>query len=635
MSNINDTDNIQYTYPIYPWEKDWSQVYIYQWHLVDHGEFQDYDFGPASVRKTLEQIKKIDNVTRGIPKVIILCGWQTYVQNKATWDTQFPSFVVTSDDFIDKTIGETPEDAIRWLMAEAKKYNTDVSFHLDFALAQEHSPLWKEYAELDLLCKNADGSIRDYTPHWEGRVNLKREFDAGLFQRRIAEFIETYPEVLNTKLLHNDWNTVESSDYHGISTDDDIAALRRCMAWIKKTYRIDTSCEVIAAGGRYEYDYGMQCMSLSFCRFDDAVKVDYMKVPAYILCGGDAGDILDSNRYDGKLKFSDYHNLFGSSIQGEGGNSYCEDNYKSGVINNRLFRDFCYGTLTWYYLNRLLRISFDEDIKKVIYSDNVVSYIENDMLYITKDGEYIRCGSDIFIPALWKIKNKEIMAWSDNGYKNKRWKLPENWSEYKSVDLYNNNLTGISFRETLQVGEGGYLTFSLYKYDGVIIVPCGANPNEKEPAYIPSGSAEFIGTDTVTSDNRAGKYGKNGYYTYKEKSLSPFAEIKTVGGKIGKEFNLHEIIDVNSGKNNIFVSIYLIDRKCQRCQVMLDVIAADSNERIGESILLNDYETGIYVTYKITGHIRFRLTRFHFKHFGNGKDDDESGLPSVSGIFVD
>lgn len=51
-------NEIQYTYPLYPWEKDWSQVFIYQWHLVTHGEFADagYDFGPADLRKTLEQI---------------------------------------------------------------------------------------------------------------------------------------------------------------------------------------------------------------------------------------------------------------------------------------------------------------------------------------------------------------------------------------------------------------------------------------------------------------------------------------------------------------------------------------------------------------------------------------------------
>ena len=80
----------KYNYPMYPWIREWSQHYIYQWHLVTHGEFKEagYDFGLAGVRKTLKQIKKIDNVTRGIPKVIILCGWQTYVQNKATWDTQ-------------------------------------------------------------------------------------------------------------------------------------------------------------------------------------------------------------------------------------------------------------------------------------------------------------------------------------------------------------------------------------------------------------------------------------------------------------------------------------------------------------------------------------------------------------------
>ncbi|MCL2816394.1 MAG: hypothetical protein FWD23_17505, partial [Oscillospiraceae bacterium] len=437
--------DIKYTYPLYPWEKDWSQIFIYQWHLVTHGEFAGYDFGPPSVKKTLEQIKKFDNVTQGIPKVIILCSWQKYVKNKATWDTQFPSFVETSEDFTDETLGETPEDAIRWLMDEAKKYNTHVTFHVNFALAQAHSPLWQEYEGRDLFCKNADGNIRGYG-HWEGRVILKKEFEAGLFQKRVAKFIDTFPEILTTKLLHNDWNTIEGSPWHGITEADETDALRRCMAWVKETYKIDVSCEVVSAGGRRGYDYGMQCMSLSFCRHDDKVNVDLMKVPAYIFCGGDAGDIRDK-RYAESLALSDYHQLFGSSIQGEGGDAYCEDNYRGGTVNRRLFRDFCYGTLTWYYLNRLLRVSFDEENKRVCYSDGVVSCIKNGDLHITKNGEYIRMGGDIFIPALWKNKNKEIMAWSDGGYMNKTWKLPEDWPDCEAVDLYDNNLTGISFRE--------------------------------------------------------------------------------------------------------------------------------------------------------------------------------------------
>jgi hypothetical protein len=619
--------DIEYLYPLYPWKKDWSQRYLYQWHLTENGEFKEYGFGPADVRKTLEQIRKMDNVTRGIPKVIILCSWQTYVEGRATWDTQFPSFTETSDDFIDKSIGETPEDAIRWLMAEAKKYNTDVTFHVNYALAQEHSPLWQEYEKLDLFCRNADGKIRDYAPHWEGRVNLQKEFDAGLFQKRVAAFIDTYPEIINTGFLHNDWNGIEDSPYHGFTKDDDVAALRRCMAWIRETYNIDTSCEIIAAGGREEYDYGMQCMSLSFCRHDDVVNVDLMKVPAYIFCGGDAGDI-QVERYNGKLTLSDYHQLFGSSIQGEGGDAYCEDNFKGGVINNNLFRDFCYGTLTWYYLNRLLRISFDPDAKRVCYSDGVISYIENGDLYITKDGEFIRQGTDIFIPALWKSKHKEIMAWSDNGYAAKEWRLPKGWGSCESVDLYNNRLGGVSFRENLPVDDG-WLTLSLDKCDGVIIVPHGADINAQEPAFAATGTAEFMGT---AAD---GEYGKAGYVLPEDSILhSPVKSVGIIGGQLGEKVALHQIVSVKA-EDSVLVSIYLHDRDKQNCQVMLDVIDGDCNERIGESVLLNNYENGVYATYKISGHVRFRLTRFHFKHFGRGDGRDEAGPLYIAGVFFD
>lgn len=614
--------NIEYTYPLYPWVREWSQYYIYQWHLVENGPpyHLNFKFGPASVRKTLEQIIKIDRVTRGIPKVILLCGWQSYVQNKATWDTQFPSFVTTSDDFTDNTIGDTANDAIRWLMAEAKKYNTLVSFHLDFGLVQQHSPLWQKYVEFDLLCKEADGKIKSYG-YWEGRVNLQREFDAGLFQARMAEFIETFPEVLNTGCVHNDWNTAEDSPWHSYTKEDDVAALKRNMAWLKQTYNLDTSCELVATA-RPEYDYGMQFLALSFNR-RDSIQVDRTEVPAYVMCGGHGGgqDGEDGKNYTpGALLFPNDALLVGAANQGEFGYNYTNDENNPEYENN-LFRDFCYCSLPWYYQNRLLRLSFGSDgskLQTVKFSDNVKSFIEDGKVCITKNGSYIRKGNDIFIPELWKT-SKEIMAWSDGGYENERWKLPENWSDVSAVDLYGNTLEGLYLRQTdVLVNAGGFITLSLEKKDGVIIVPAGADPNNSGEPPPPSGTAEFICNDTKT--------------TYPE-NIPAYATVKFIGGEAG----LHEIMDVDVGENIANVSLYFIGREDLKCQIMLEVIDANSIQRIGNGTakLLNGYTDGIYMTYKITGRVRFRITKFHCDHFGRGDGENKAGFSSFAGLFFD
>jgi len=606
--------SVNYKYPLYPWEKEWSQYYIYQWHLVEYPPYYlGFRFGPASVKKTLEQIRKIDNVTRGIPKIILLCGWQQYVETKATWDTQFPSFVTTSNDFTDGSIGATANDAIRWLMTEAKKYNTQVSFHLDYGLVQEHSVLWQEYVEQDLLCRHENGVIKTYGEPvlWEGRVNLQREFDAGMFQRRMKEFFDAFPEVLETRLIHNDWNTVEDSPWHNYTRKDDFAALRRNMQWIKETYKIDVMCENLGMGN-IENNYGVQCVALSFGFENDPYPIDQTKVPAYIMCGGHGGIQTGEYYTPGALVYPDNALLFGAANQGEFGYNYTNDENIPKYENN-LFRDFCYTTLPWYYLNRLLRLSFDSNtnssgLRAVTFSDNVKSFIDdNGKVCITKDGDYIRQGNDIFIPELWKT-NKEIMAWSDDGYKNKSWKLPEDWAGIKSVDLYNNNLTGISFRETLPVDGTGFLTLSLSVKDGVIIVPRGANPDDSGEPLPPSGTAEYIGQDSQAPSSE---------------NLPENAKVKFIGGDAA----LHEIIDIDVGETAQNVSLYFYDRDNAKSQVVLDVIDANSIQRLGSNTtkLLNNYAGGIYVTYKITGHVRFRITRFHYDHFGRNDGQNEAG----------
>ena len=604
--------SLSYTYPLYPWAREWSQYYVYQWHLVENGPpfYLGYKFGPANVRKTLRQIQRIDRVTRGIPKVILLCGWQEYVPGiKATWDTQFPSFVTTSDDFADPSIGPTGSDAIRWLMTEAKENNTLVSFHLDFALAQEHSPLWQKYRDLDLLCRDERGDVKTYGNPvlWEGRVNLQREFDAGLFQERMADFFDTFPEVLNTGCVHNDWNVADDSPWHGYTAEDDVAALRRNAAWLKEVYGVDTFGEHVGLY-RPEYDYGMQPLSLAFSNYKrpdgphlSTIHADPMKVPAYVSCGGHGGEHDKEFYTPGALVFSDESLLFGGTNQGEFGYCYTNDE-NNPEYGNDLFRDFCYSTLPWYYLNRLLRLAYDRDTQVVMFSEGVRSFAESGKVCITKDDKYIRDGNDLFVPALWKT-NREIMAWSDGGYENKTWVLPDAWVDVTSVDTYDNKLEELSFRQTLPVDDGK-LSLSLGRFDGVVIVPHGQAPDGPGPARTPSGVMELVGVSdagTVTA---------------------------TLAGNGSP---LHQILDVETKGKTLYVTLYLKD-KTGDGQIFVEPIDGVTIERLGKGtgVLVNDYVDGKYITYKLTGRARFRFTRFHFDHFGRADGTHEAGpLPVI------
>jgi hypothetical protein len=93
---------------------------------------------------------------------------------------------------------------------------------------------------------------------------------------------------------------------------------------------------------------------------------------------------------------------------------------------------FCRTTLPWYYLSRLERQKFENEV--LYYSDGVVARTENGKRIIRKDDFVLREDDHLFVPALWN--KKEIVAYSRPGFENKAWRLPADWSDVKSVDLY-------------------------------------------------------------------------------------------------------------------------------------------------------------------------------------------------------
>ena len=573
----------------------------------------------------------------------------------APWDCQWPSFVTTSDLFAgygDKyydNIDDNPANAaIRWLMTKSRREcNTFATFHTNFNGVQPHSKHWNTYVQKDLLCKDTDGNLR-HDDYIRGYVMLQKAFETGEWQKRIAELIETFPEILTTKLLHNDWNWNTFSEKHNYTQGDSMADLRKCMEYLKETYKIDTSCELVSNESlKPECDYGMQCRALSFERKDSKANPSRMKVPAYILVGGNGGyndqfDIPETQDVtitsDGmtinskRLHFSNETLLFGATTQGNEGRYYTasiEDapEYQKYVTPNALFRDFCYATIPWYYLNRLLRLDANKSndrYTEIKYSENVRSFIENGEVCITKDGYSLRQGNDIFMPELWK-ENREIMAWSDDGYENKAWILPTEWGNIASVDLYDNTVLGLKLRQSDLKVIDGKINLSLEKFDGVIIVPNGENPNDSGKLPV-SGTAEFISLTKHPPSADGTLFTKEGKDTH-------LTQVKFISGEAG----LHEIIDVDIGENAQNISLYFLAHDGAKCQAVLEVIDANSIERIGHDTtkLLSDFKGGIYVTYKITGRVRFRITRFHFDRFGRCDGQNEANLPRFAGVFFD
>ena len=102
----------------------------------------------CTFEEALEVIRKTDNLTRGIPKIIYLVGWQ-----KGGHDHGYPARCEVNPR-MKRAQDATALDSLRWLIREARTFNTTVSLHINMADAYKHSPLWDEYVAKDCFAKD-------------------------------------------------------------------------------------------------------------------------------------------------------------------------------------------------------------------------------------------------------------------------------------------------------------------------------------------------------------------------------------------------------------------------------------------------------------------------------------------------
>jgi hypothetical protein len=161
------------------------------------------------------------------------------------------------------------------------------------------------------------------------------------------------------------------------------------------------------------------------------------------------------------VRLGDYR--VGSSIHGE--QIWLKDKKNlSGFLEK-----FCTMTLPWYYLSQHERIALIDEM--VYYSDGLIAG-DMDGKRTIKKGDYVLVEDDnVFVEAKWK--EKEIIAYSKEGYSNKQWVMPESWKGVKSVDLYEISINGLEPRESGRKIENGQLELTLDKDEAVSIVPYG------------------------------------------------------------------------------------------------------------------------------------------------------------------
>jgi hypothetical protein len=413
------------------------------------GQYKRRDNGISDVsinyNQALDIVRSIDNITLGIPKIIYLVGWQYNGH-----DSKYPAWF-EGNEKLKRAQDATSLESLKWLMKEAKKYNTTVSLHINMFDAYDDSPLWPVYLENDIIAKDTNGLPR--AAEWGYPISYAQEWKTGWAQKRIDSLCKLLP-IQKAGTIHIDafhtWPPIPGIDKDGhrkvnlvkgpispylpFSIADETRAQQDIFRyWSSKG--VDVTSEGVDFLRETAFE-GFQAMAWWFGGLDN-----YLKWPASYYCGG-----RDN---------SDWGKLFGTSMHGE-------DLIKKDPTKLTGFaHQFCTRTAVWYFLNRLNRIQVTNhpDYKSVKYSQQVTASLNKGKLIIQSKDAILVENDDVLIPALW-VQKPTLIAYSLNGYKQKVWTMPPGWEKIKTIKVYECTMNKRTKLSVLPV-VAGKLTLSL------------------------------------------------------------------------------------------------------------------------------------------------------------------------------
>ena len=617
---------------LYPYVHEYDQMLAYKIGV---------DYCPRSkipslnAIQTLDVIRRMDNLTRGIPKLVYLVGWQYRGH-----DTGYPALDKVNDK-LKRPEDDTALESLRWLMREGPKHNTLVSLHVNFSDCYlDDNSLGPLYKNRDIIVRNGDGTYHQgyrWCDHMAYRASNYRNWYQETFKdKQIGPLFSMLPELAMSGSLHPDaWYSIDDP-YYAITHAMDCEAMRQMTVYVRLKYNVDLTTEFDRRRPP-NTDFVLYHPMLWHIGWDEKTPPDPMKIPSYFLSGVNA-KTWSSSAETVQSKF------FGESYAFEG-----EIN-KDPITLPGALKSFATRTLPWYYQNRKLRIMFDGNT--AVFTDGVTtSYPDK---YVMKIGnEFLQDGDNVFIPALWRT-NKEIIAYSASGYAGRVWKLPEDWSGVAKVDAYRITVDGLVLKQKgLKVAPDKSLKLSLAADEGLSIVPSNADPNTNPPP-MPSGTVDFLGEDTTTKGAWKGKYGADGYVIIGAgNSLPTYAKLGYVNGAervwvpktmdvqalqkptgsdriaAQRSASLHEVIDlsITDGREHT-VSLYLVDWDRAGRWAAVDVIDANTR-KLFDSRNVTSFWSGQYLRYVVSGRVHFRITNVWTERYTASPD------AGFSGIFFD
>ncbi len=410
--------------PEKPWRRDYSQTVVMKLMLCTRDSVGGVKQVYLRFEDVLEQVKKLDRITIGIPKIIYLVGWQA-----AGHDSKYPSFTIVNDSLKRKQ-DRTALESLHWLIKEARKYNTTVSLHINLIDAFKDSPLWQVYDENNIIIKDKNGQpvpgeVFDGMQSYQ--IDYAQEWKTGYTVKRIDSLLSMLPELKQGGTIHVDaFHTIQpvrskeikdsiANPFLGTTLQEEAATQRKIFRYWR-AHNIDVTSE----GGMY------------WLRIDPFIGLQPM-------AWWYNAEEFEKSNWLGKPK--DFKSLPANLYTGTP--MHAEQEVKTDPENlSGLIKEFCTSVVPWYYANNTA-VKKDKQIWELT-------------------------GGNIFLPALWKANT--IVAYSENGYSKRKWKLPSEWNSFKKVTATRLSVKKTVGRTVIPIVDGT-ITLKLEPGQAVIIQP--------------------------------------------------------------------------------------------------------------------------------------------------------------------
>ncbi len=395
----------------------------------------------------LQLIKELDELTRQIPKILYLVGWQYNGH-----DDKYPAFFEVNP-LLKRACDRDARESLIWLMEEAFQYHTTVSLHINMTDAYEDSPLWETYTSNDLIAKKDNGELFNigewghFIKKTAYQVNYSKEWESGYAKKRIDRLLDYLP-IKRAGTIHCDAFFARAS--LDTSLDSEKEAKRKIIRYFRDC-GVDLTTEFLHGtnGDRAETytdgnDSGVLGLIPCIWHFNQSQE-DYMKRPASLITGaGINKDLLYGD--DEGIDF-----LFGKSMYGEDTFFNQKDRYGLNPDWEREFKkQFCQQTLLWAYQNQVARkeLKGQGDQRILYYEDGLVADLNRKL--IQHKEVILREDNDVFVPVIWKNK-QEIIAYSLHGYTDKLWHLPSEFNLANEVLISDISSNGLVKRRSQRI----------------------------------------------------------------------------------------------------------------------------------------------------------------------------------------